>query len=228
MNRRIQRALDGELPVHRLSEPERHELAAYRAAIEAALETVDTAVEPAVSPDVSATVMWRIRGLEPEATTTRVGGGADRFRRVAGEAWSGVRAAAGWLLAPQPLRLRPAAVFGAMALVAVALAVSGPDRNGPAGEGELPRLLVQFRISTEGARQVALVGDFSGWEGRPLEEVAPGVWTTTIPLEPGLYDYAFIIDGERWQLDPLAPAVADGFGGANSRIAVLAPEGRSF
>jgi hypothetical protein len=39
-----------------------------------------------------------------------------------------------------------------------------------------------------------------------------------------VHDYAFIVDGERWIADPMAPAVADGFGGLNSRIAVLPPD----
>ena len=38
------------------------------------------------------------------------------------------------------------------------------------------------------------------------------------------FDVYTSVDGERWTLDPLAPTVADGFGGENSRVAVLAPE----
>jgi 1,4-alpha-glucan branching enzyme len=77
-------------------------------------------------------------------------------------------------------------------------------------------------------REVALVGDFGGWNIRyQMEQVAPGVWSTAVPLEPGVYDYAFVVDGTTWLLDPLAPAVADGFGGANSRLSVLPPDVRT-
>ena len=46
-------------------------------------------------------------------------------------------------------------------------------------------------------------------------------------LEPGVYNYVFVIDGKTLRLDPLAPRVTDGFGGASSRVAVLAPGPRS-
>jgi len=46
-----------------------------------------------------------------------------------------------------------------------------------------------------------------------------------VPLSPGVHDYSFIVDGNRWTPDPTAPARADGFGGMNSRIAVLASDG---
>jgi hypothetical protein len=56
-----------------------------------------------------------------------------------------------------------------------------------------------------------------------MTRTGPGVWTVVVPLEPGIHNYAFIVDGERWVPDPNAPAVDDGFGGMNSRLAVLAP-----
>jgi hypothetical protein len=48
-----------------------------------------------------------------------------------------------------------------------------------------------------------------------------------VALEPGVYNYVFVVDGEAMRLDPLAPRVTDGFGGSSSRLAVLAPERRS-
>jgi hypothetical protein len=217
MNRRVQRALDGELPFEALTPDEQADYEACHAAMGLALGTLSAEA----APDVSAAVMWRLQGLAPErAPRTAIGRAADA-----------VRSAVSWLLTPQPVRLRPAAAaFGVVALVAaawLAFQFQPGDSQVAAVPGEL-ELLVQFRISADDARQVALVGTFSGWEGHALEEVSPGVWSTTLPLAPGMYDYAFVIDGERWQLDPLAPAVADGFGGANSRIAVLAPEMRGL
>jgi hypothetical protein len=49
----------------------------------------------------------------------------------------------------------------------------------------------------------------------------------SVPLEPGVYDYGFVVDGSAVRLDPLAPRVADGFGGESSRVTVLSPEVRS-
>jgi hypothetical protein len=214
MNGRVQRALDGELPFEALTSDEQADYEACHAAMGMALGSLSAEA----APDVSAAVMWRLQGLEPEPAP----------RAAIGRAADALRGAVSWLLTPQSVRLRPAAAFGVVALIAAAVLVFQPaDSQVAAGPGEL-ELLVQFRISADDARQVALVGTFSGWEGHALEEVSPGVWSTTLPLAPGMYDYAFVIDGERWQLDPLAPAVADGFGGANSRIAVMAPEMRGL
>lgn len=45
----------------------------------------------------------------------------------------------------------------------------------------------------------------------------------TLPITPGVHDYAFVVDGERWVADPYAPGIDDGFGGRNSRLTLLAP-----
>jgi len=50
------------------------------------------------------------------------------------------------------------------------------------------------------------------------------VWTVVVPLEPGIHDYAFVVNGGQWVPDPNAPAFEDGFGGLNSRIAVITPD----
>ena len=131
-----------------------------------------------------------------------------------------------WLWAPWTLTVRPAfALAGALAL---ALAVSRPLLQ-PATPAAAPaRVIVQFRLGDAEAREVALVGDFNGW--RPehrLHRTAAGVWAVDVALEPGVYSYVFVVDGEAIRLDPLAPRVTDGFGGASSRLAVLAAERRS-
>jgi len=216
MNRRVQRALDGELPVERLSAAEREEFAACQAAMAQVLAEL---AEPEPAPDLTGAVMWRITHPPAEAYTPSP-------RRTALSPV--LRQTLLWLWRPRAIQLRPAAVLATLALV-LAGAFGYERARTPAAPlvdfASQPRLLVQFRLGAEGARDVALMGDFSGWETRyELEEVAPGVWSTTVPLEPGVYDYAFVVDGNTWTLDPLAPSVSDGFGGANSRLSVLAPE----
>jgi len=87
-----------------------------------------------------------------------------------------------------------------------------------------PRLFVQFRLQTE-ASNVQLAGSFTNWEpAYALNQMAPGVWTITVPLSQGVHDYAFVVDGQQWIPDPYAPRINDGFGGTNSRLTLLLPE----
>jgi hypothetical protein len=79
--------------------------------------------------------------------------------------------------------------------------------------------LVRFVIQQPGAQQVSLVGDFNGWsrDAMPLEASADAsVWTLSVRLKPGRYEYAFIVDGERWVADPSTNTVRDEFGGVAS------------
>src|SRR5690606_29149601 len=73
-------------------------------------------------------------------------------------------------------------------------------------------------------RQVALVGDFNGWDSDSTvmrRSSADGAWSTKVPLGPGVHNYAFVVDGQRWLVDPMAPQVPDrGFGPANAVVVV--------
>jgi len=73
------------------------------------------------------------------------------------------------------------------------------------------------------ARHVAIVGDFNGWDVKASPMVrgrGDKTWSARIPLAPGRHTYAFVIDGERWIVDPLAPQVDgdDGYGPANALV----------
>jgi len=58
-----------------------------------------------------------------------------------------------------------------------------------------------------------VVGDFNAWEATPLtDENQDGIWTASIPLQPGRYEYAFVIDGRWWGQDPLADEYVRTFG----------------
>lgn len=74
------------------------------------------------------------------------------------------------------------------------------------------------------AAEVALVGDFNGWDtsATPMVRRSTGqAWSVQVPLTPGVHNYAFVIDGQRWMVDPLAPQVPDeGFGPANAVVVV--------
>lgn len=204
MNDRIKRALDGEIPADQLTPDERAELHRYRAAICTALAPI----QHLASIDVVREVMCRVTPAPGP------------LRRALG-------AVIHCLWSPRALTVRPAfALAGALGLAVVVSMYA--SEGAPAAAPGPARMLVQFRLGAAEAQEVALVGDFNGW--RPehrLHQIAAGVWSVDVALEPGVYNYVFVVNGNTWRLDPLAPQVTDGFGGASSRVAVLAPEVRS-
>ena len=81
---------------------------------------------------------------------------------------------------------------------------------------------VLFRIGAPDARQVSLVGDFTGWaESLQMnDDDEDGVWIAIARLEPGTYEYKFKVDGQ-WRIDPDNPVdVDDRHGGRNSVVVV--------
>jgi hypothetical protein len=202
MNDRIQQALDGELAYAELTPDECTELQRYRAAI-------CTALAPAHG--------WPAIDICP-AVMRRVAPGP--ARRLIGVVLQG-------LWSPRSFSIRP--VYGVAATVALTtgvwLTAAGPSRQPAAAPS---RMVVQFRVSDREAHQVALVGDFNGWRpAHQLRRTGDGVWAVDVALEPGVYNYVFLVDGATVRLDPLAPRVIDGFGGASSRVSVFAPGPRS-
>ena len=84
---------------------------------------------------------------------------------------------------------------------------------------------LQFSLYAPQARSVALIGDFNGWgstDGVKLAPSANGMWSVTVPLPAGRYQYAFLVDGQRWVTDPRAEQhVNDGFGRQNAVITII-------
>ncbi len=85
---------------------------------------------------------------------------------------------------------------------------------------------VQFslRINDNKTHTVAIAGDFNGWnpQANTLEDPeGDGIWTGTLKLEPGRYEYMFVMDGEKWLPDPNALRyVKDGFGNKNAILEI--------
>ena len=85
------------------------------------------------------------------------------------------------------------------------------------------KVFVRLVLLQPGAQSVSVAGDFNGWNPvqTKLERAEGGVWTATIPLKPGRYQYMFVIDGKQWIADPLAgEASGDGFGAENAVLDV--------
>jgi len=85
---------------------------------------------------------------------------------------------------------------------------------------------VQFslKINNNKVHTVAIAGDFNGWnpQANLLEDPeGDGIWTGTLKLEPGRYEYMFVLDGEKWFPDPNALRyVKDGFGDRNAVLEI--------
>ena len=79
---------------------------------------------------------------------------------------------------------------------------------------------IRFVYVAPGATNVSVVGDFNGWNAQamPLRRLGDGTWIVDVPLPPGRYAYAFLVDG-RITVDPSAPR-ADGEFGENSVLMV--------
>jgi hypothetical protein len=76
---------------------------------------------------------------------------------------------------------------------------------------------VLFVMPAPGADRVSVVGNFNGWEAMPLaDDNGDGIWTASILLPDGRYEYAFVVDGRWWGQDPLADGYVHSFGEYNS------------
>ncbi|HJZ88097.1 MAG TPA: isoamylase early set domain-containing protein [Polyangia bacterium] len=179
----------------------RAELEAYRSLCERLARLHDaTVLEPA--PDFAARVMRRLPAAPRRSLVREL------------------------LLAP---RLSLAAVVGLLALAALVWLPLRPLRTRPqvvtaAHEASVvgvqpSRILVRFVLPAQGARRVALAGDFNGWRVDDIvltDSHGDGLWSATVPLPPGHHSYLFWVDG-KWVQDPAAAAsVPDGFGQRNS------------
>ena len=168
-------------------------------------------------PDLAPAVMERIAALPAQG------------RAAARASWLAKLGESLWAPRPISLQMRPAYAFAIVALVAAMPLLNRKDAGVPVvPNGQ--QVLVQFRLDAPAAANVQLAGNFTNWKASvPMKRTGAGVWTVVLPLEPGVHNYAFVVDGEQWVPDPMAPAVSDGFGGLNSQLAVLTPDqGRSL
>jgi hypothetical protein len=174
-------------------------------------------VDARPAPDLNASIMHAIDQVEIAPDALERGPLGRILKRL-------------WTSQEVSFRVRP--VYGLLAAAAlIALVAWAPDtlrsRSGDTGllSSTEQRLLVQFRLEAGNASSVQLAGSFTNWQPQyELHESSPGIWTITLPLPLGVHDYAFVVDGERWLPDPYAQTVDDGFGGKNSRIALMTPE----
>jgi Glycogen recognition site of AMP-activated protein kinase len=207
MNSELQAYLDGEMRLDQLSDEARVEAEAWDRMVAAAREAT-----PSESPTwIEHAVMAEIHAMPAHRPSETV---------------------LGWLLRPRSVRVSPLA--GTLVAAAFAAVLMWPSANagipavstGPA-PNPVTRIFVEFSLQAPGATSVAVAGDFSDWEVRyTLEDTdGDGIWTGRVPIDPGVHEYMFLIDGDAWVTDPGADRYTDdGFGNRNAVLAVAATE----
>jgi hypothetical protein len=85
---------------------------------------------------------------------------------------------------------------------------------------------VIFNYRADGKdRKIYLAGNFNNWNPEDSnylmkDEDGDGVWSITVKLAPGTYQYKYVIES-KWTQDPYGPEEApDGYGGRNSKFEV--------
>ena len=90
---------------------------------------------------------------------------------------------------------------------------------------QTPKEKTRFTLVSGTAKEVSVTGSFNGWNpvGEKLVKSDEGIWITDLELEPGYYQYKFIVDGN-WIFDPANNwKINDGGESFNSLIKVGNP-----
>ena len=151
-----------------------------------------------------------------EITALPTPGGATAL----GKAWR-------WLRRPHQLTLTPLGGLAAIAALAVVGLLSRMDFTRPAPPPAESRAF-QFVLVAPRATHISLVGDFNDWDATrtPMRRAgSEALWTAVVPLAPGRYHYAFLVDGARWLADPSAPVARDEDYGAPSSVVTVGAGG---
>jgi len=84
------------------------------------------------------------------------------------------------------------------------------------------RRRVTFTLAAPGARDVCLAGSFNNWNinSHHMKLNGDGLWTKTVIIPPGKYEYKYLVGGEWWH-DPKNQDVCyNNHGSLNSIIIV--------
>jgi hypothetical protein len=145
-----------------------------------------------------------------------------------------------WIVRPWTLRVSPISAFATAAALAGIVAIGAMQLSGPqqfqvatsdvgvggltpvADVGAEPLVVQQFTYYQKGIQSISLVGEFNDWDddSTKLVEVSPGVWTVSLALRPGVYEYQFILNGTQRVTDPTMPQTSSDFGSPNSVVTV--------
>jgi hypothetical protein len=133
-----------------------------------------------------------------------------------------------WAKAPRSitfsaLQTVPAAVAFALICTVSILYVRNADNQGIHAQQQ-DRVAVVFSVELPTARSVSVIGSFNNWQPQACElrkNNGGGVWTVTLLLPAGRYEYAFLVDGGTILSTPRAGFHQDdGFGNQNNFLVV--------
>lgn len=101
---------------------------------------------------------------------------------------------------PAPRPAPSVAVSTAAAAVETSTAAAKPaEPVEPAPAARKPsnaKRNILFKLIRSNAKQISIIGDFNNWTRRPMKRRGK-TWQLSVPLAPGTYEYAFIVDGKR-------------------------------
>lgn len=146
---------------------------------------------------------------------------------LVGSVGLGVPLGGGWTARTSGGRARPDPLLGSQPWVQGGLEVRGElARFGGGAPDPLYRILeeghpsrVRFTLEAPDAREVVLLGDFTGWDPVPMERI-DGRWRTELDVRPGVHHFGFRVDG-RWHVPEEAPGrVDDEWGRVNATLVV--------
>ncbi len=83
--------------------------------------------------------------------------------------------------------------------------------------------MVIFKYYNPSAKKVAVAGSFNDWskDANVMKKGKNGYWILKIKLDPGTYQYKYVVDDNNWVPDPANDNTSDdGYGGINSVVEV--------
>jgi Glycogen recognition site of AMP-activated protein kinase len=77
-----------------------------------------------------------------------------------------------------------------------------------------------LRVHVAGATNVEIAGDFTDWKPVRLTPAESGWWTLTLPIESGVHQVNYRVDGGAWSVPPGLAALSDEFNGSVGLLSV--------
>ncbi len=91
--------------------------------------------------------------------------------------------------------------------------------KGPVGK----KVSMEFSLEAPLAKKVSVAGTFNSWDVKAseLKKDVSGVWTGSLRLDPGCYEYRFCVDGAWINDDHAKREMPNAFGTFNSIVEVI-------